>query len=128
VTARSSNAALLPDSEIAISAGCGVDSLTCTMTLAAVAGQTGSATISLSVADTHGQSAAATATLEVKAAVAPEPGTGNTSGGGSPSKVVSNEHGRGGGGSMELLSLLVGLVLLATRPYGCRAARRSSAM
>jgi len=117
VTASSDNVTMLPDAGISISAGCGLETLACTMTLAPAAGQTGSATVSLTVADTHTQSAVATVTLEVKAAPAPapapapDPGTGNANGG----QTASTAHNGGGGGNMDLLSLLVGLVLLATR-------------
>ena len=113
VTASSDNATLLPDAGISISAGCGLETLACTMTLVPATGQTGSATVSLTVADTHGQSAAATVMLEVKAAPPPEPGTGNANGG--QTGTASNGH--SGGGSMDLLSLLVGLLWLAMSQY-----------
>jgi hypothetical protein len=99
VRASSSNPVLLPDSNIAISSGCGESTLSCTATLTPVNGQAGASTISLSVADAEGRTAVTTASLEVAAARAPpspEPGTGSASTGGS-----------GGGGSLDFLSMLM---------------------
>jgi hypothetical protein len=116
VTASSSNATMLPDSGISISSGCGSTTLDCTMTLAPASGQTGSSIVSITVGDTHGQSAVASVTLEVEAAAAPppEPGTGNATGNGSGS--TSTGH-RGGGGSLDILTLL-SLVLLGMMGSG----------
>ncbi|WP_153067345.1 SGNH/GDSL hydrolase family protein [Steroidobacter cummioxidans] len=115
VSASSDNETVLPDAGISISAGCGLETLACTMSLAPAAGQTGTARVSLTVVDTHSQSAATTITLEIKAAPASEPGTSNANGG--QTGNASNGHSDGGGGSMDLLSMLVGLLLLAMSQY-----------
>ena len=120
VTVTSSNTDLLPSSGVAISAGCGTETFTCTATLLPVTGQTGSATVSLSVADMHGQSATATATLTMNSAAAPGSGTvgGGDSGAGNGSGGDSN---RGGGGSTDVLSiLLLGLATALARTIGRR--------
>lgn len=115
VTASSDNATLLPDAGISISAGCGLETLACTMTLVPATGQTGSAAVSLTVADTHSQSATTTVMVEVKAAPPAEPGSGTANGG--QTGTASNGHSGGGGGSMDLLCLLAGLLWLAIRQY-----------
>lgn len=119
VTASSGNTTVLPDSAISISPGCGSTTLDCTMTLTPSKGQSGSATVALTVGDSHGQSAATSVTLEIQAAATTEPGTGSASGNGSGSTGSR----RGGGGSLDLLSLL-GLALLAMT--GSRKTRRAT--
>jgi hypothetical protein len=113
VVATSSNQALLPNSGIAISSGCGDSTTLCTATVNTADGEVGAATISISVTDTHGQAAVATATLQVAAASEPppppppDPGTGSASSGG------------GGGGNLDLPSLL-GLATLLIFAVGLR--------
>lgn len=105
VSASSSNQTLLPNSGIAISAGCGQSILSCAATLDTAQGQAGMTTVALTVTDTHGHSAMTTATLQVSASgpPPPEPGTGSASDGG-----------RGGGGSSDLLSsLLIAAIMLS---------------
>jgi hypothetical protein len=97
VTASSSNAAVLPNSGVAVSAGCGTLTLECTLTLLPASGQTGSTTVSLTVTDAHGQVAVATANLTVNAAAPPGVGSG-----------TDHSNGRrGGGGSLDILWLLL---------------------
>ncbi len=124
VGARSSNQALLPNSGIAISSGCGDSTTSCTATLSTADGEVGASTISFSVTDTHGQTAVATATLQVAAASEPppppppDPGTGSASQSG------------GGGGNLDLPSLIGLTTLLIIMPMmrsmsdGQRSARR----
>jgi len=109
ISASSSNATLLPNTGISISAGCGTQTLNCTATLAPANGQTGSSTVSLIVTDEHEQTAIANATLEMKPAAPPpstrgdsEPGTGNGT-----SPTPAGTHERRGGGSFDVLSLLL---------------------
>jgi hypothetical protein len=109
VTASSSNTALLPQSGISISSGCGAETSSCTAALTVASGQTGSSTVSLTVTDTHGQTAVATATLEVNAAS--EPGTGTGTGG----DAGNSGGGGGGGGSLGFVSLLAVALLLSRR-------------
>lgn len=101
VTASSSNTTLLPSSGISIGDGCGTQTLTCTMSLVPASGQTGSSTVSLTVADAHDQTATATTTLTVNAQPDPGPGAGTDTGNGR-----NNGKPRGGGGSLDVLSLL----------------------
>lgn len=109
VTASSSNEALLPSSGVTISAGCGVDTFNCTVTLVTSGGQTGSATVSLTVADTHGQSAMTSATVQVNPA---PPQSGSVGGGG-------NENRRGGGGgSLDLFFVLLLSLAASLRRIG----------
>jgi hypothetical protein len=112
VTASSSNQVLLPNSGIAVSAGCGESTLSCTATLGTVAEQTGTTTVSLSVTDTHGQTASTTVTLQVVQANTPPPPE--------PPAAAASERGGNGGGSIDVLSLfalaIVLIVALALRP------------
>jgi hypothetical protein len=112
VTATSSNQALLPDSGISVSAGCGESTMSCTATLVTANGATGAATVSLTVQDTHGQTAAATATLQVATATVPQPPPAPPPG---PGTGSASQGGGGGGGSLEFLSLLALAIVLVVR-------------
>ena len=77
----SSNPALLPNSSITLSSGCGTTTDTCTATPTLAGGQTGSATVTISAQDSYGQSASgATFTITVGK---PAPPTVKVTGGGS---------------------------------------------
>ena len=104
VGASSSNQALLPNSGIAISSGCGQIDVVLHGDSNTANGQAGASTISLTVTDTHSQTAVTTATLQVAAASqtqppppapgpSPEPGTG-----------AATQRGGGGGGGLDFLS------------------------
>jgi hypothetical protein len=107
-TVLSSNPALLPNSSISLSSGCGTTTDTCTATPLLAAGQTGSATITISARDPYGQSGAGTAALQVNAP--PPPPSPSAGGGGSG----------GGGGALDLWVLLGlgGLTLIRVIPSG----------
>jgi hypothetical protein len=110
ITASSSNQAVLPNSGIVISSGCGAQTLNCTATLGFASGRAGSSTVSLAVTDANGHSAVASATVEIRAAADPAPGTGSGTGDGSSAGSTGNR--RGGGGSTDLISAaLLGLAI-----------------
>jgi hypothetical protein len=91
VTAGSGNPTLLPASGVTLNSGCGTaGTLTCTANLAVASGQTGSVTVTFTATDPYSQSANGTATVTVNAP---------------PS--------HGGGGSVDVVSLitLCGLLL-----------------
>jgi hypothetical protein len=67
ITAVSSNGTLVPASNIALSSGCGSSSETCTGTVTAVAGQSGTSTITIDASDPYGQSGTAAAVVTVAA-------------------------------------------------------------
>ena len=107
VAATSSNTTLLPNSGIAISAGCGSSTASCTATLTPASNQTGSTTITFTVTDSVPQSSTANATLTVSSS---STGGGNNGGGSS--------GGGGGGGAMDLVTLIAlsaGLVVQRRR-------------
>jgi hypothetical protein len=106
VSASSSNQALLPNSGISVSSGCGDSNLSCTATLATAAGQTGTTTLSLSVTDAFGQSGSTTVTLEVVQASSPPPPPPE------PPAGSASERGRSGGGSIDVLSLVAFAIML----------------
>ena len=55
VTASSSNGAIVPDTGITISSGCGTTTLSCSVTLSPVVHANGSATITVAATDQYGQ-------------------------------------------------------------------------
>ncbi|MET0985887.1 MAG: hypothetical protein ABW034_10815 [Steroidobacteraceae bacterium] len=118
VTASSSNPTVLPDSGISISAGCGTGESSCTATLNAATGQTGSSTVSLKISDTFGQTSLATATLAVESASSAGSSAGSETGSAGESLSRSDE---GGGGSLEFITLLVLMVLLMRGLHSGRA-------
>jgi len=67
VTAGSSNTAVLPNSGIMLSSGCGITTRTCTATLTAAGGQAGSSTITISAKDSYAQTGSANASVQVDA-------------------------------------------------------------
>jgi lysophospholipase L1-like esterase len=95
VTAVSSNPALVPNSAVSISPGCGSSALACSATIAVTVGQTGSATLTLQAQDAYGQKGTATAAVQVNLAA----------------------NSGGGGGSVDLVALsgLAGLAALRCR-------------
>jgi hypothetical protein len=132
VAAQSSNPTLLPSSAITISSGCGSTASSCSATLVATPGQTGSTTVQLSVADAYGQTSTVATTAQINAAADPgssdSGGGGNSSGGsssggsgagsgGAGSDPGGTPEASGGGGLMDLLSLLT---LASVALYGRR--------
>lgn len=86
VTVTSGNPAILPDSGISVSSGCGTSTLSCTVALSPIETQSGTSLITVNAVDPYDQTGSASAQLSI---------------------TVS--HSSGGGGSMNPLVLL-GLV------------------
>ncbi len=106
ITAISSNGALLPNANLAVSPGCGVSVHACTLGITAVRGASGSSTITLTVTDAYGQAMSAPATLQV------DPGTGSSASSSGSTAAGAGGGGSGGGGSLAWWEL-AGIVLLA---------------
>jgi hypothetical protein len=68
ISVTSSNAALLPASSATLSSGCGTSSLTCTVSLWPIAGQSGQTTLTVTAHDPYGQSAQSTLSVSITAA------------------------------------------------------------
>lgn len=96
MSVSSSNAALLPNSSIVLSAGCGTTSKSCTATLTLASGQSGTADVTIQAQDPYGQAGTATASVQVAAP---------------PSKSG------GGGGALDVWGLvsLAGLLTVRVR-------------
>jgi hypothetical protein len=94
----SSNPALLPATSATLSSGCGRSSLTCSLTLKPVAGQSGQTTLTVTARDSYGQSSQGALTLSIAAPAA--------SGGG------------GGGGAFDSGFLVLLALLLAAQRRG----------
>ena len=77
MSVSSSNAALLPAASATLSGGCGASSMSCSMSMKPVAGQSGQATLTVTAKDPYGQSAQTTLALSI----AP-PAAGGGGGGG----------------------------------------------
>jgi Subtilase family len=108
ISVTSSNAALLPASSATLSSGCGTSSLTCTVSLRPIAGQSGQATLTVIAHDPYGQSAQSTLSVNVAAA-------GKS----------------GGGGAFDCWSLIILGILLAgsmMQSQSRRLIRRSAAV
>jgi hypothetical protein len=85
VRVSSSNGALLPASAAILSNGCGTSSMTCTLSMKPISGQSGEVTLTVTAVDAYGQSSHGTVALSV---------TPSTAGG-------------GGGGAFDYVSLLI---------------------
>jgi hypothetical protein len=108
ITALSSNAALVPATNLAVSPGCGTSTRSCNLAIAVAAGVSGSATITITVTDAYGQSMSAPAVLQV------DPGAGgasSSSGGASSSSggagAGGGARGAGGGGTLQWWELAI---------------------
>ena len=126
-TVSSSNSALVPDSivtsgtsGVTLSAGCGTRTLSCTLLVTPVLGQSGMATLTLYALD--GANRAASAQLVFTAtdpAPAPPGSTGSGSGsGGSVSTGSSSTPSSGGGGALQGWALLWLAVALWSKVQG----------
>ncbi len=102
VTSMSSNATLLPDSDVSVSSGCGTTVRSCSANFRVAGGQTGTSTLTLKVQDAYGQTGSGAAAIQVNLA------------------SIQTEKGGGGGGSVDVLSLIGLAVLSAMRR--CKAA------
>jgi hypothetical protein len=99
VAVTSSNATLLPVSSITLTQGCGPTVSACTATLSVASGQSGSSTVTITATDPYSQSGVGSATVTVNA----------------PSK--------GGGGSLDLVSVIGLGCLLLLRAIGRKLAK-----
>ncbi len=84
VTATSSNTTLLPAAGVVLSAGCGSSNHSCSVHLSVASGQTGTSSVTLAASDQYGQTRLANATIDVMPAL----------------------NSNGGGGALDVLSLL----------------------
>ena len=127
----SSNTALVPDSivtagtaGVTVSSGCGTSTLSCTLLVTPVLGQSGTATLTVSTLDGANRAASAPLVFTATDPAPAPPGSGGTgssapsgSSGSSTSTTTTNPGG-GGGGALQGWALLWLLVALCSKVQG----------